>query len=236
MFGRVDALLVAGDGSSAEQLVEAVAREAAVMRAEAGAGVGVRVSRRYVNPDATPVAAAQTNAALSRYDAVLSIGAEDTNAAALVPLLDGLGARLGPAVDLSRCSAIAGWVEVIIAGNGPRYSLYPLRRVASLSVEQFHEYWLQTHASFARKIPGLTGYRQFHGEPEITAQAVTTLGAGVGDYEGIAEGRRELGAASKVEPGPWLDDVLADERNFIDVDRCGPTVYEAVSGAETFGG
>ncbi len=85
-------------------------------------------------------------------------------------------------------------------------------------------------------MPGLAGYRQLHADVEASQVAGDLAGVGVVDFVGAAEGRRPSADAQPAARGPELEAVLADETNFIDVTRCGPTMYTATSGGESFGG
>jgi hypothetical protein len=221
-FHRVDCLLVAADGADREKLVSMLERCAEQARAasfEARVGAPLTPSR----VDAT------------RFDAVLSIGLSGAGGDGLAGVVEGLGRRLDGLADTQGSAVMAGTVDVVIPGDGGIFSLYPLRPIASLSVAEFYQHWTNVHRNLALTVPGLQGYRQFRADLDATRRAATAAGFGTSGFLGIAEGRRPA-MTSTVSSGPQLDAVLADERNFIDVERCAATVYEATSGAEPFGG
>jgi hypothetical protein len=221
-FYRVDCLLVAAGKAVRENLVamlESCARQARASSFDARVGVALTPS---------PVDA-------TRFDAVLSIGLSGAGGDALVGMVEGLSRRLDGLADAEGSAVIAGAVDVVIPGDGRIFSLYPLRPAASLSVADFYEHWTNVHRKLAQAVPGLRGYRQFRADLELTGRAAMAAGFRTSDFLGVAEGRRP-GMESTVIPGPELDIVLADERNFIDVGRCAATIYEATPGAEAFGG
>lgn len=221
-FHRVDCLLVAADGADRENLVTMLERCAKQARASSfDARVGVPLTPSRVNA--------------TRFDAVLSIGFSGASGDALMGIVEGLSRRLDGLADAEGSAVVAGTVDVVIPGDGRIFSLYPLRRITSLPVADFYQHWTSVHRKLAHAVPGLQGYRQFRADLDTTRRAAMAAGFGTNDFLGIAEGRRH-GMESTVIPGPQLDVVLADERNFIDVERCAPTIYEATSGAAAFGG
>lgn len=221
-FHRVDCLLVAAEGADHANLVSTL--EGCAERARAAslqARVGVLVTPSRV--DAT------------RFDAVLSIGLPGADGDGLAGVVEGLGRRLDGLADARGSAVMAGTVDVVIAGEGRIFSLYPLRPIAPLSVADFYRHWTVVHRNLALTVPGLRGYRQFRADLDATRRAALAAGLPTSDFLGIAEGRRP-GMTSTVTRGPQLDAVLADEQNFIDVGRCAATIYEATSGTEPFGG
>jgi hypothetical protein len=221
-FHRVDCLVVAADGADRENLVTMLEKCAERARASSfGARVGAPLTPSRV--DAT------------RFDAVLSIGLSGAGGDALVDVVEGLSRRLDSLADAKGSAVMAGTVDVVIPGDGGIFSLYPLRPIASLSVADFYQHWTSVHRKLALIVPGLQGYRQFRADLDATRRAAMAVGFGTSDFLGIAEGRRP-DPKSTVISGPQLDAVLADERNFIDVERCASTIYEATCGAGSFGG
>jgi len=198
--------------------------------------ISLRVAVPVTGAGHAPAAAGQANGAAARFDAVVSAGSATATAAELSAAAAEMVSGVSALVEHASCGVVSGTVTVVIAGEGPVFTLYPLRRIWPMSAEAFHEYWLHRHGGLARAVPGLSGYRQFHGDPHVTAELARALGFGVSDFDGCAEGRRATIQATAVTRGPELDAVLADEQNFIDLARCGPTMYRAIFGAEAFGG
>ena len=105
--------------------------------------------------------------------------------------------------------------------------VFCLRRRADLSREEFQKYWLETHAPLVRaraEAIGATRYVQVHTQhDELNAMLQATRG-GPEVYDGVAElwfeSRAALEAALGTEAGMAAGhDLLADEKNFIDLER-----------------
>lgn len=237
-FVRADLMMAARPGTDPAELEGLLAGSARRALAGPGGRTGVRVAvpARTRTAGSTPAAAGQSNAAAARFDAVVSAGAPSAAPDEVAAVLRDIAADVAHLVDPAASAALSGTVTVLIPGEGPYFTLYPLRRAPALSSEEFHEYWLRRHGALARRVPGLSGYRQFHAEPGATARLAELLSAGIRDFDGSAEGRRVSPDAVAVRHGPEIDAVLADEQNFIDLARCGPTLYRSAFGAEAFGG
>ena len=99
-----------------------------------------------------------------------------------------MGKRLGNLLDPARSAVIAGIEHIIIPGEQSLMLVFALRRLESLTSDEFHDYWLNHHAEVALTVPDLQGYRQFHAEADFTAEAADAVGVGITDFEGAAEG------------------------------------------------
>ena len=87
-----------------------------------------------------------------------------------------------------------------------------IKRRADLSPQEFHAYWLDTHASLVTQLPGLRRYVQCH-----------TLASGYRKREPAADGVAELwfddtNALRALQGSPALSRVLDDQAQFIAVD------------------
>ena len=215
-FQRLDLLLVAH--GPADDLVAAVAEWSGGVR-------GARMAARVAVPLGP-----------GGFDALVSVGGEGCGVEELTGPVAALAGALDGQVDAERSAVIAGRVDVVIDGDGPVFVHHPLRRLPGMTVQAFQAHWSSTHAALARAVPGLAGYRQLHADVEATLAAGAVAGVGINDFVGAAEGRRPSRDAPALARGPELEAVLADERSFIDATRCGPTLYQAISGAESFGG
>jgi hypothetical protein len=152
------------------------------------------------------------------FDAVFEVGAEDADLAVIAAAVKDVAGRLGEWVDPSRSAAIAGTEHVIVPGNQPLELVFALRRLPTLTSQQFHDHWLNEHAEIARRVPGLRGYRQFHAEAAASADAAASAGLAGCDFEGTAEGffeNRDAFLQTMAQPAVTAD-ALADERTFID--------------------
>jgi hypothetical protein len=235
-FARADLLLVARPETDRDALGQLLADGARSFTSKADGQIALRIAVPVAGADRTPAASGQANGAAARFDAVISSGSPSATAAWLSAAVAEVASGVCALIDRASSGALSGAVTVIMPGEGPYLTLYPLRRILSMSAGEFHDYWLNRHGSLARTVPGLSGYRQFHGDPRQTAELARGLGFGVSDFDGCAEGRRATIQAAAINRGPELEAVLADEKNFIDLARCGPTMYRAIFGSRDFGG
>lgn len=90
--------------------------------------------------------------------------------------------------------------------------LYFITRKASLGEAEFHRYWRDIHGPIAAKIPQLVRYEQSHRIPFADTNS---------SYDGAAEAWLEDEAAFQAlrETPEYVDGALADEPNFIDMNR-----------------
>jgi hypothetical protein len=146
--------------------------------------------------------------------------------AVLEELGAGAGGRLGAQVDGSRSAAVAGEEHVIVGGDEAVLLVYALRRLSALTHEQFCDHWLNRHAEFGRRVPGLRGYRQFHADESATAAAAAAAGVGITDLDGVAEAfyadvQDFLALMATPEVAA---DAMEDEKRFIDHARSAGSV------------
>ena len=90
--------------------------------------------------------------------------------------------------------------------------LYFITRKASLDEAEFHRYWRDIHGPIAARIPQLVRYEQSHRIPFADTSS---------SYDGAAEAWLEDEAAFQAlrETPEYVDGALADEPNFIDMNR-----------------
>lgn len=90
--------------------------------------------------------------------------------------------------------------------------LYFITRKPLLSDEEFHRYWREVHGPIAQKIPYLQRYEQSHRLPFPGSNS---------PYDGVAEVwlADEAALAALRESPEYLRGALADEPNFIDMNR-----------------
>ncbi|MGH3957906.1 EthD domain-containing protein [Mycobacterium sp.] len=104
--------------------------------------------------------------------------------------------------------------------------VFCLRRLPSLSSEEFYRYWLERHAPLVREHAGalrIRRYTQGHAftDPRLAA-AVDARGCQVQPYDGVAEvywsSVDDLVDAASTDEGRTAGRaLLADERKFIDL-------------------
>ena len=90
--------------------------------------------------------------------------------------------------------------------------LYFITRKPSLDEAEFHRYWRDIHGPIAAKIPQLVRYEQSHRIPFADTNS---------SYDGAAEAWLEDEAAFQAlrQTPEYVDGALADEPNFIDMNR-----------------
>ena len=90
--------------------------------------------------------------------------------------------------------------------------LYFIIRKPSLDEAEFHRYWRDIHGPIAARIPQLVRYEQSHRIPFADTNS---------SYDGAAEAWLEDEAAFQAlrETPEYVDGALADEPNFIDMNR-----------------
>jgi uncharacterized protein (TIGR02118 family) len=90
--------------------------------------------------------------------------------------------------------------------------LYFITRKPSMSEAEFHRYWREVHGPIAKKIPQLQRYEQSHRIPFAGSNS---------PYDGAAEVWLANEAAMQAlrQSPEYLNGALADEPNFIDMNR-----------------
>jgi uncharacterized protein (TIGR02118 family) len=106
--------------------------------------------------------------------------------------------------------------------------VFCLRRLSSLSLPEFHAYWLEKHAPLVREVAPILRIRRytqghFFADPRIQS-AIDARGCGVAPYDGVAELWWDniediLAAGITSESRAAGRRLLADERNFIDLEN-----------------
>ncbi len=92
------------------------------------------------------------------------------------------------------------------------HSLYFITRKPTISEAEFHRYWRDVHGPIAKRIRQLDGYIQSHRIPFAGMNST---------YDGVAEGwlKDEAAMAGLRASVEYLQGALADEPNFIDMNR-----------------
>lgn len=102
--------------------------------------------------------------------------------------------------------------------------VFPLRRLPSLTREEFQRYWLDVHGPLVRShaaVLGIRRYVQVHTLPEAVNAAVRASRGAPEAYDGVAElwydSLEALVAAVATDEGRAASQLLLeDERTFID--------------------
>ena len=215
---KVQLLFSLGDGVSSGLLEGRLASEGQRVRELAPPGGRHRRAFRLPDDPTRQIAHGEqmADAPLS-FDAVFELSSDD-DLDRLISAVQGVGKAVEQWTVPERSAAIAGTEHVIVPGQRPLLLVFPLRRLESLTSEQFHDYWLHKHAEVALDVPGLQGYRQFHADAAASAAAAAAAGVGISDFEGAAEGYyQDIDAFLEVMSKPEVAaDALEDEKRFID--------------------
>jgi hypothetical protein len=124
---------------------------------------------------------------ITSFDAVMEVHLpEAADPEVVVSALGGLCERLGPAVQPAKSAVVVGVNHLVIDGWGPLRLFYCLRRPATLSHQEFCDFWLGRLVEHTRRTPRKSGYRQLHADPDLTARASAAAGLAVDDVDGIA--------------------------------------------------
>lgn len=188
---------------------------------------GVRLSN---DPTRQTAYAMELSGEQESFDVVFEVGAEGADWSKLTSALNGITQNLAAWIVPLKSAVIAGSEHVIIPGECPLLLVYALRRLTSLSSQQFHDYWLNKHAEVARTIPVLRAYRQFHADEKATIEAAGELGIAIADFDGAAQGYyREIKDFMDIMTQPEVvADAIEDEKRFIDIPRSSMGLYRIV--------
>lgn len=130
-------------------------------------------------------------------------------------------------------SALAFRRHAVLPGRDAVRLYFGLRRLEHLTLAQFHDYWLNRHADFGRRLIPPYTYHQLHADPDAAARLAEATGLAASSLDGVVEVHfpdvdalvRQLSRADVAEGA------LADERNFIDHARSQFWAYREVPSA-----
>ena len=123
--------------------------------------------------------------------------------------------------DLVRSTVVVAERHAVLPGNDAIRLFFGLRRLERLTREQFHDYWLNRHADYGRRLIPPYTYHQLHTDGAATRAASNSLGIPESTLDGIVEVHfPNLEALIKQLSRPDVaEGALADEKNFIDHSR-----------------
>ncbi|HUD29748.1 MAG TPA: EthD domain-containing protein [Novosphingobium sp.] len=178
--------------------------EADTLRLPAPAQVAARLA-----PEALPALAHAGGMAADLPDALVTCGIEE--AARIV-------ASLGGEVDAQASTVLAFTRHAVLPGRDAVRLYFGLRRLDRLGLADFHDYWLNRHADFGRRLIPPYTYHQLHADPGETTRLARPTGLSASTLDGVVEVHfpdvdalvRQL-SREDVAQG-----ALEDERHFID--------------------
>jgi hypothetical protein len=181
---RLVLLLACGESRRLEDLNAFAAKEAGAIRDQLTTpGSVVRLSVRKV---AAVVSGSETGVDRSDVDAAIDVTSEGGDPMDLIAAAKGLAERSDGVVDTRRSVAVAGREFLVRPGGGAVQIHFCLRRVPSLTTEQFRTLWGGEFAAQARKVPHVTGYRQIEVEQQWAHAASAATGLEIVDVDGVA--------------------------------------------------
>lgn len=211
---RVQVLLAARGGCRDE--VAEHAHAAAEDAARALGDVARVIVLTEVDDDPFPA----VNPRCRPFETVVEVQAQQmVGLGAMVGALDGVGRRLEEAVHLDLSGVLVGHPQEIIpcAPAALRYQ-YFMRRKAHTTRGAYLDHYFQQHSQFGFRTPNISGYTQFHVDPELSATAATHLGVGSVVYDSVSELHLESLDAffEGVGDGSLAAEAVADEERFVD--------------------
>lgn len=127
-------------------------------------------------------------------------------------------AALAGVLDKRRSTLLAFRRHDVLPGRDAIRLHFALRRLARLTLEEFHDYWLNRHAQLGRRLIPPFSYHQLHADPAETANWAAQAGLAASDLDGVVEVHFPNVAAlvSQLSRPEVASEALEDEKNFID--------------------
>lgn len=108
--------------------------------------------------------------------------------------------------------------HTVLEGRDTIRLFYGLRRLSHLTLAEFHDYWLNTHADYGRRMIPPYSYHQLHCQPDAADTLANETGLSASDLDGIVEvdfPSVEALIAQLTRPDV-AHDAFEDEQRFID--------------------
>jgi hypothetical protein len=99
--------------------------------------------------------------------------------------------------------------------------VFALARLPRLTLDEFHDYWLNRHAALGRRLIPPYTYHQLHADPAASDGLASRTGLAASRFDGVVEVHfPDLQAFVRQLQRPEVaEEALADEKNFIDHSR-----------------
>jgi hypothetical protein len=115
-------------------------------------------------------------------------GGEGSSVAALVVVAEDLALHFGDDVHADLCTALVGTDRVFIpAERAPIRYQYLMRRRDGYTHDTYLARYREIHSRFGFATPGISGYVQFHVDPEATRAAARAAGFGGFGVDSVSE-------------------------------------------------
>lgn len=139
--------------------------------------------------------------------------------AELIASVGGLAARLGPALDAEASTVLVGEEHVLVgSARAPVRYQYVMRRRADFSHAAYLQRYLEGHAQFGVRTPGILGYVQVHLDPALSGRAARAAGLSAYAADSVSELQlASLDAFLRAIAGSSIGaEAGADEEQFVD--------------------
>lgn len=150
----------------------------------------------------------------------------------------GLAGRFGALADAAASTTLIGAEHVLVPSErAPVRYQYLMRRRADFSHSAYLARYLEVHAQFGLRTPGILGYVQLHVDPDASRRAARASGLPVCDVDSVSELHlASLGAFLAAVSGSTIGaEAVADEERFVDrarsFDFCSRVRWHAGSAA-----
>jgi EthD domain len=162
--------------------------------------------------DEDAAAVLEVTAPLREYESAISAG---------IDALD----RLGTTIDRAAARLMVGPVVEVVPGTGRFAAFHTLRRLNSLSHEEFLTYWSGGHTRFSASVPGLTGYQQLQVDEALSLATGARCGIAFAQCDGVSSIRADdVDEYASVVNAPQAARGIQDNTVFVDTTRspwCG---------------
>lgn len=202
------------------------AMETALARQDAGRAPSSFWAMRRLPDNALPALAHAAGRHPALPDYIVSLGEGEEAATDAIAL----AAALMPLLALEGSSLALMDRHVILPGRDRIRLFFGLRRLLGLTLGEFHDYWLNHHADYGRRMIPPYSYHQLHARPRLAAALAAAAGLPASDLDGSVEvDFPDVDALVRQLSRPDVaQDALADERRFIDHGRSMIWGYELI--------
>jgi hypothetical protein len=215
-----------GAADEALAVCEAKARELA---ADLPASVAQRVARLVIDMPLIPHQVLMADSP-KPFDAAYQLSSHDAGALdAMTRAVADMARMLRDHLDPAGVAVLVGREIAITRGDGPIYNIMPLRRLPSLSHDEFMHHWFDRHATLGEGVEGVR-YRQNHVDYAATDALAAEVGLTFEPMDGLTESFFDsVDAAVAILSQKEVEvDAIEDEKRFIHHPRSQFGLYETV--------
>lgn len=155
------------------------------------------------------------------FDVVYQLSSDDSSdLPAMTDAIVAVVEALGDGFDRAHSAVLVGKEIAITRGDGPIYNVMPLRRIPSLTHDEFMHHWFDRHATLGEGVEGVR-YRQNHVDYAATGQLAARTRLVFEPMDGLTESYFDTPEAvvAILSQEDVAVGAINDERLFIDHDR-----------------